>query len=515
MKTEEQIPVPEPARGHDVFVSYSRADRERVVELTQALAERGKRAWVDLENIPPSAEWMAEIRSAIESADGYLVAVSPDAARSKVCLEELEHARSSGKRIVPVLVRPTDPDSVPQALAALNWIDATDGALETAADRIVQALDTDLDHVKAHTRLLVRASEWEGRDHPGSLLLRGEDLKQAEALLVSAQGKEPATTPVQARYVQASRQGTSRRQRIVVVAVAVALALSLVLTAVALVQRGEAVDAQARAEEQTRAANSRALAAQALVHIDQQLDLAILLSLEAYRTAPTPEALDVLHIAAQRSLMIEQTLPGSDAGAVVFTQEAGKEAVAYSPDGELIASGDTDGNVILWAAETGDAVGEPITADVGAVQAITFDPVDGTLLVGGDGGSVSRWDPSTGVEVAPRLELADPVTSLAFSPDARRIAVGTDPGDVSLFDAEDGSVVAGPEGFGRQESDFNSVSGLAFSPDGTGMAIGSESGELVLVDPETLQMTDGSTRTRGSCGLRSSAQTDARSPRGS
>jgi TIR domain-containing protein len=85
MKTEERPSVPEPARGHDVFVSYSRADRQRVIALTEGLAERGKRAWVDLEEIPPSAEWMAEIRSAIEAADGYLVVVSPALAGSKVC----------------------------------------------------------------------------------------------------------------------------------------------------------------------------------------------------------------------------------------------------------------------------------------------------------------------------------------------------------------------------------------------------------------------------------------------
>ena len=124
------------------------------------------------------------------------------------------------------------------------------------------------------------------------------------------------------------------------------------------------------------------------------------------------------------------------------------------------------------------------------LHAIAFAPDGGTLSVGGDGGSVSRWDPLTGVEVSPRLELADPVTALAYSPDARRIAVGTDEGDVSLFDAEDGSLVAGPEGFGRRESDFNVVSGVAFSPKGTAMAIGAGTGELVLVDPGTLQRTD-------------------------
>ncbi len=195
MKTEEKASVPEPARGHDVFVSYSRADRERVVMLTQGLASRGKRAWVDLEDIPPSAEWMAEIRSAIEAADGYLVVVSPALAGSKVCAEELEHARVAGKRIVPVQVRSTDPDSVPKALSALNWIDATGPELAPALDRIVTALDTDLEHTRAHTRLLVRATEWDHRAEDRSLLLRGSDLKDAEAFLVTAQGKEPAPTP--------------------------------------------------------------------------------------------------------------------------------------------------------------------------------------------------------------------------------------------------------------------------------------------------------------------------------
>jgi WD40 repeat protein len=477
-------------RGHDVFVSYSRADRNAVVRLTGGLASKGKRAWVDLDDIPPSAEWMAEIRQAIEGADGYLVAISPDVARSKVCSEELEHARSAGKRIVPVLVRTTDPDSVPESLASLNWIDATDGSLESAVDRIVQALDTDLEHVKAHTRLLVRASEWEKRDQDRSLLLRGQDLKQAEGLLVQAQGKEPAPTPVQARYVQASRQGASRRQRITVGAVAIALVVSLVLSAVALVQRSEAREAQARAEEQANVANSRALAAQALVHMDRDLDLAVLLSLEAYRTAPTQEALDVLHIAAQRSYMIERTIAGSEFDGVGFTPEGGKKAVVYSPDGELIASGDTQGNVSVWEADTGDEVGEPFPAAVGAVYAIAFSPDAGTLAVGGEGGIVSRWNPLTGAEAAPRLEFADPVTALAFSPDARRIAVGTDEGDLSLFDTDDGSLLAGPEEFGRRESDFNLVSGVAFSPDGTAMAVGALTGELVLVDPETLQRTD-------------------------
>ena len=252
---------------------------------------------MDLEDIPPSAEWMGEIRAAIESADGYLVVVSPALAGSKVCAEELEHAREAGKRIVPVLVRATDPESVPQTLAALNWIDATGPDLEPVLDRIVTALETDLEHTKSHTRLLVRASEWEHKGEDRSLLLRGSDLKQAEAFLVAAQGKEPAPTPVQARFIQASRQGTSRRQRVgIAIAVCVAL-VAVTLGVFAWQQRGEAIDQRAaaelqreRAEEQAAISRSRELASASTTQLDIDPELGLLLGIEAAGAATTPEA---------------------------------------------------------------------------------------------------------------------------------------------------------------------------------------------------------------------------------
>jgi WD40 repeat protein len=474
-------------RGHDVFVSYSRADREAVVSLTAGIASRGKRAWVDLEDIPPSAEWMDEIRSAIDSSDSYLVVISPQLARSKVCAEELEHARAAGKRIVPVLVRATDPATVPKSLAALNWIDATGGVTGQVRDRVVQSLETDLDHVKAHTRLLVRASEWATRSEPRSLLLRGEDLKEAEALLVAAQGKEPAPTPVQARYVQASRQGVSRRQRITVGAVAIALVISMVLSAVALIQRSQARQAQARAEEQTAVANSRALAAQALVHMDRDLSLAALLSLEAYRTAPTQEALDVLHIAAQRSYTIERTLAGSGAGTAEFGQK-GRIATAFSPDGELVAASDPAGGVVIWSADSGDVVARS-AGDSTLIFALAFSPSGDVLAAGGAAGGVTQVDPRTGAEIAPPINVGDPVSSLAFGPDGEVIAVGTRVGDVALFDPSDGRTLAGPSRFGRGgfTGEFRTISGLAFSPDDKRLAIGVEQGDLFLASADDLR----------------------------
>ncbi len=474
-ETEPRVPAQarssEPAQGHDVFVSYSRTDREAVVALVAGLEAKSLKAWVDLEDIPPSAEWMAEIRAAIEASDGYLVAVSPSLVSSEVCGEELELARRAGKRIVPVMVRPTDPGSVPGALAALNWIDATDGALDGALDRAVEALRTDLDHVRAHTKLGVRAAEWERKDDTKALLLRGGEIVEAEAVVAS--GSEPRATPAQARYVQASRAAATRRQRSAIGAVAAALVVSLALSAFALVQRGEAVEQRDRAESQTQVANSRALASEALLSMDDRLDVGMLLALEAYRTAPTPEALDALHVAAQRSIWIEHTLRGPN----------GVNSAAVAPDGSIIAASDNDGQISIWSAESGKPTGESIDADDRSVFSMAF-AADGTLASGGTDGSVDLWDPTTGEAIGEPLPVDDgDVTSVAFSLDGRIVLGGTSEGTVHAWNAGSGTpIMRAPIRVGRQP-----VWGLAFAGNNDDIIASTEGGLMSSWDLKTGQ----------------------------
>jgi len=210
------------------FVSYAREDQPFVRRLHEALERRQRDTWVDWEGIYPTEEWMARIRSAIDAAQAFVFVISPHSVASPVCAEEIEHAVKQGKRIIPVVASDVDAASVHPAVAKLNWLlfRAADD-FEAQVDALVGAMDLDVGWLRAHSRLLVRAEEWQKRDRDASLLLRGNDLKAAEAWLLGADtAKNRVPTPLQTRFVVTSRQADTRRrnlQRTVAVAALVVL----------------------------------------------------------------------------------------------------------------------------------------------------------------------------------------------------------------------------------------------------------------------------------------------------
>jgi hypothetical protein len=129
---------------------------------------------------------------------------------------------------------------------------------------------------------------------------------------------------------------------------------------------------------------SRRLAAQALDHLPDRLALALLLSAAASQTADTFEARDSLLTALQTSPHLETYLQGHqdwvwDVAALVnraastglnnaktspqplgppLTGHTGFiTAVAFSPDGRLLASSSDDRSLLLWKAQTGQSLG--------------------------------------------------------------------------------------------------------------------------------------------------------------
>ena len=196
-----------------VFVSYSRRDRDAVAAIVAALRAAGEEVWVDLEDIVPSTVWMDEIRTGIANADSVIFFISPDSVASEVCGIELKHAVDLSKRIVPVVIRETPVEGVPAPLGDIDWAFVRQETFDVDVARLVQILETDIERVHLHTRLLVRATEWQTRGGDKSLLLRGAQLAGAEQWLAGQTDQKPTTTPVQGQFIAASRRAATSRQR--------------------------------------------------------------------------------------------------------------------------------------------------------------------------------------------------------------------------------------------------------------------------------------------------------------
>ena len=218
----------------NVFISYSRRNSEFVRKLNNALRRQGRETWVDWQDIPRGEEWLNEIHRGIENADAFVFVVSRHSLTSEICNDEVSYALEHNKRVMPLILETIEDVvfnevagrwiTVPweqqardnwAAIRHLNWIFFTDEAnFDQELSALMDALDTDQEHVQAHTRYLVRALEWDRGGQKPSLLLHGDEIDVAEAWLSASKTNEspPAPNSLHEAYIAESRGEETRRQ---------------------------------------------------------------------------------------------------------------------------------------------------------------------------------------------------------------------------------------------------------------------------------------------------------------
>jgi WD40 repeat protein len=470
-QSSEAPATPRP-RSSKIFISYSRKDRPFVSEFNKALENHNQDAWIDWEDIPFTAEWLKEIYAGIEAADTFVFVISPDSISSDTCILELDHAVTYNKRLIPVICREVDATKVPFDIASLNWIYFYgENSFEISFQGFINALETDLAYASAVSRLLVRSLDWERKGRDRSLLLRGKDLKEAEDLLTESSSKKgPKPTQTHTAFILASRQHESSRQRKIITTVTVGLAITITLAVVSFIL-------YRLSETRAKIADSRQLAAQALTLLDDELDLALLLSAEASRTYDTVEARSSLITALEYSPNLNVFYHGHKD--IVY-------GLAYSPDGKILASGSSDGTLILWDTGTGKQIHSPLNKHKGAVSSVSFSPDGKRVASAGSDNTVILWDTTTGkllgqLNAGPSEELSsESMQSVAFSPDDKWVCSGSSFGVVLLWNLQ--SLSSSPKRFPK---DTSAVTSLAFSPDSGKLISIDENGLIVIWDVET------------------------------
>ncbi|MGE3807619.1 MAG: WD40 repeat domain-containing protein [Gemmataceae bacterium] len=169
-------------------------------------------------------------------------------------------------------------------------------------------------------------------------------------------------------------------------------------------------------------------------------------------------------------------------------------AIAFSPEGDKLVSAGEDRTISLWDLKTGQQIGT-FDGHTDRIQALAWHP-NGQIVVSAGWDTTARiWDVSTFQPIILLNGHADQVTALTFSPDGSLLACADSENAVHIWDPLAGKALC----VLREHED--EVRALAFSADGNLLASGGADRVIKLWDPRKSQPL---ARTGSTLSLRSS-----------
>lgn len=150
------------------------------------------------------------------------------------------------------------------------------------------------------------------------------------------------------------------------------------------------------------------------------------------------------------------------------------DTVAFSPDGETLATGGRDHAVRMWDVETSENTAI-LAGHSDWISSVVYSP-DGTVIAsGGRDTNIWLWNVQTGTSLRLIEDHQAEIKAIEFTPDGQYLISGSLDGVIRL------ELLGSPE----SKQLFNNFGGgvwsLAISPDGTTLAIGSDDNNIWLI----------------------------------
>ena len=358
---------------------------------------------------------------------------------------------------------PEDVDAVIDRLATKRLMTAGDDEIELTHDSLLHEwpqlrswIDERRDDIRTREALGREARRWmDARDdgtEDDSYLLSGHRLAAATAWA----GRQPAVPTHVLDFLAASATAATLRSRAAVtrrrIVTAVAMATIVALAAIS----AFALFQWQQSSERRRAAESLALLAEsaAVVRTDPALAVALVLEAETIEEADAARSAEAFREAWAAFTSREyQPRPAFAA------DDNWVWAVAWSPDGERVASAGSDGRLKLWDLATNEAVFD-VQDHTGSVSGVAWSPDGERVVTAREDGRLQVWDLASGAVDMVLEGHGDWVRDVAWSPGGDRIASASSDGTVRVWDAASGGTVAVLEGHSGWVRD------VAWSPDG-------------------------------------------------
>jgi formylglycine-generating enzyme required for sulfatase activity len=192
-----RLPVAEvsthPRDPHQVFLSHAHEDADFAQRLARDLREAGLSVWMTPDSIQPGEQWVSAIDRGLSESGVFVVALTPNAVRSRWVKKETQWAVQAEQqdrvRLFPLLVQPCDAAQLSNLLTLTQFVNFERG-YERGVDELCRALGVQSARMRAAAQLAAQNRAQQEAAEMERLRTENERLKQAAAERETQQAAE-------------------------------------------------------------------------------------------------------------------------------------------------------------------------------------------------------------------------------------------------------------------------------------------------------------------------------------